>query len=417
MPFFINIDTGGTFTDGFFTQDSELHAVKVLTTPHDLTVCLMDCIKEGAKNFGLSLEDLLHNTGVIRYSTTIGTNTIIQGSGSKLGLIVSRGFEKNLYGAELGADAPILTLVSPDMIEGISGSIGNDGVEETPLDREDLLIRVQSLIERGAQAIVISLKNSYLSPLHEQQVKAWVKEEFPRYYLSAPTLLLSGEISDRPGEALRTHTAVINAYIHRSMARYLYKAEEDLRENYFEKPLLVMHNSGGLARVAKTRALNTYNSGPVAGLVGTNYLRERYGFRNAISTDMGGTSLDIGIIKDGAFNFELEPEVAGIKINMPQVEINAVGAAGGSIARVQNGQVEVGPESAGSLPGPVCFDLGGSLPTVTDADLILGFIDPDFFLGGRMKLNRAKAEAAIKRVIADPLNIPVEQAAALIKQK
>ncbi len=417
MSIFINIDTGGTFTDGFFTQNGELHAVKVLTTPHDLTVCLMDCLKEGARNFDLPTEDMLHSAGIVRYSTTIGTNTIIQESGSKLGLVVSRGYEQNLYRSDYTDDDPIYRLVSPDMIEGISGSITDEGVEETPLDRVEILSRVQSLIDRGAQVIVISLKNSYLNPQHEQQVRAWVKEEFPRYYLSAPTLLLSGEISDRPGEALRTNTAVINAYIHRSMARYLYKAEEDLRQNYFEKPLLIMHNSGGLARVAKTRALNTYNSGPVGGLMGTNYLRERYGFRNVISTDMGGTSLDIGVIKDGEFSFELEPEIAGMPINLPLVEVDAIGAGGGSIARLHNGQVEVGPESAGSLPGPACFDLGGSQPTVTDADLVLGFLDPDYFLGGRMKLNRVRAEDAIKRVLADPLNISVEEAAALLKQK
>ena len=417
MAFFINIDTGGTFTDGFFTQNGELRTVKVLTTPHDLTVCLLDCLKEGASNFDISPEDMLHEAAVIRYSTTIGTNTIIQGNGSKLGLIVSKGFEKNLYRSESDDSDPIYRLISPDMIEGISGSIGSEGLEAAPLNRDEILACIQSLIDRGAQAIVISLNNSYLNPQHELQVRAWIKGEFPSYYLSAPTLLLSSEISDRPGEELRTNTAVINAYIHRSMARYLYKAEEDLRQNYFEKPLLVMHNCGGLARIAKTRALNTYNSGPVGGLVGTNYLRERYGLRNVISTDMGGTSMDIGVIKDGVFSFELEPEVAGLSINLPLVEVDAVGAGGGSIAHLKSGQVEVGPESAGSLPGPACFDLGGTQPTVTDADLVLGFLDPDYFLGGRMKLNRTRAEEAIKRVIADPLKISVEQAAALIKQK
>ncbi len=418
MSFSINIDTGGTFTDGYFAGGARPQTVKVLTTPHDLTVCLADCIKEGAARLGLSVEELLKNTGIIRYSTTIGTNTIIQRSGSKLGLIVTSGFEKDVYGGGgEGEDDPLYQFISRDMVTGAGGRIGTDGQEAEPLSKQAVLDQVQKLIDQGARAIVVSLYRSYLNPAHEQQIKRIIKEEFPRFYLGSPNVFLASEISDWPGERLRTSTAVLNAYIHRSMARYLYKAEEDLRQRFYSRPLLVVHNSGGVARVAKTRALSTYNSGPVAGLVGADRLRRVYGLQNIISTDMGGTSLDLGLIRDGFLNLELRPVVAGLPINHPMIEIKAIGAGGGSIARAAGGRVEVGPESAGSLPGPACFDLGGDQPTVTDADLVLGFIDPGYFLGGRIKLNRERAAEAVNKHIAVPLGVPVEEAAAMIKEK
>jgi N-methylhydantoinase A/acetophenone carboxylase len=169
--------------------------------------------------------------------------------------------------------------------------------------------------------------------------------------------------------------------------------------------------------VAKTRALSTYNSGPVAGLVGADRVRQLYNLQNVISTDMGGTSLDMGLIRDGKFSLELNPVISGLRINQAMIEIKAVGAGGGSIAQTVEGKVEVGPESAGSLPGPACFDRGGLKPTVTDADLVLGFIDPDYFLGGRIKLNRNRAVEVIHRDIAKPLGITVEEAAAAIRQE
>lgn len=418
MGFSINIDTGGTFTDGFFARDEELKAVKVLTTHHDLTVCFMECITTGAREYGLEVEELLRDTEIIRYSTTIGTNAIIQRTGPKLGLLVSAGYEDNLYGGQGDCELEFTRqFVSQDMIRGICGQIGPKGEDLIQPKREAVLKNIQQLIDQGARAIVVSLYRSYLNPIHEQQIKSWVKEEFPRYYLGSPSLFLASEISERPGERLRTNTALINAYIHRTMARYLYKAEEDVRNKYYDRPLLVVHSSGGVARVAKTKALHTYNSGPVAGLTGVNRLRQLYGLRDVISTDMGGTSLDIGVVRNGEFKLDPEPEIAGLKVNQPMLAITALGAGGGSIAWLAGGKVEVGPESAGSMPGPACFGLGGQRPTVTDADLVLGFIDPEYFLGGRIKLNRAQAVESIQKEIAGPLNISVEQAAARIKHK
>ena len=419
MSFTINIDTGGTFTDGFFARGTDVQTAKVLTTPHDLTVCLMDCIKEGAARYGQTVEEMLKNVEIIRYSTTIGTNSIIQRKGSKLGLVVSSGFEEDVYGGSKNSAPkdPLYLFLSPEMIVGVSSEIGSDGREIQPLSKQEVLSQVQMLIDRGARAIVVSLLNSFTNPVHEQQIKKMIKEEFPRYYLGTPTVFLASEISDRPGERLRTNTTVLNAYIHRGMARYLYKAEEDLRQKFYDRPLLVVHNSGGVARVAKTKALSTYNSGPVAGLVGANGIRNRYSLQNIVSTDMGGTSMDIGIIQGEQFNIEPQPTIAGLKINQAMIEIKAIGAGGGSIAWIVDGRVEVGPESTGSLPGPACFNLGGSRPTVTDADLVMGFIDPEYFLGGRIKLVPDRAVEAIRREIASPLGISVEEAASLIKQK
>ncbi len=229
-------------------------------------------------------------------------------------------------------------------------------------------------------------------------------------------MFLSSDISRRSGEAERINAAVLNAYIHAKLVRLLYKAGEELRRSLYRKHLFIVHNNGAVARVAKTRSINTYNSGPAAGLLGARIIGRLYGQKDLISADMGGTSFDIGYVRGGQVSLDLNPDVEGFAVNVPMLAVRAIGAGGGSIASVKEAALTVGPRSAGALPGPVCFDLGGAEPTVTDADLILGILDPGYFLGGSMKLDEKRALAVMEEKIGKPLGLSAVNAALAIKQ-
>ena len=308
-------------------------------------------------------------------------------------------------------------LVEPDMLFGLSEETDKNGTVVSAPEEQEVLRAAQSLIDRGARGLVVSFANSEKNPANERRVRQIIKHEYPRDYLGSVSVFLSSDISTRSGLAERLNSAVLNAYIHPKLARLLYKAGEDLRQRQYRNTLFIGHNNGSVARVAKTRAINTYNSGPAAGLLGAREIAQRYGINNLISTDMGGTSFDIGYVRDGQASYSLQPDVEGFPCNLPMMAITALGAGGGSIAHIKNGELKVGPQSAGALPGPACFNLGGTLPTVTDANLVLGVLDPDFFLGGEMRLNVEKAREVIQRDIAEPLGITVAEAAWQIKSK
>jgi N-methylhydantoinase A/acetophenone carboxylase len=408
----IDIDTGGTFTDGFFVFDDRAAVVKVPTTPHDLTVCFHECIKAGAEQLGLEPQHLLYRTDIIRFSNTIGTNTIIQRNGSKIGLLVTSGMEESEMVRDAGGASP---LVFPDMVMGLDEAVSVHGEILRSPDEEAAMAAAQALIDRGARCLVVALSNADLNPHNERLVREIVKREYPRDYLGSVSIFLSSDITRRPGQTQRMNAAVLNAYIHAPLVRLLYKAGEDLRRKLFSRTLFIGHNNGNVARVAKTRALNTYNSGPAAGLLGAGLLGELYENTDLLTADMGGTSFDVGYLMAGAPSYELEPLVEGFRVNLPMLGIKAIGAGGGSIARVEKGNLFVGPHSAGALPGPACFGLGGREPTVADADLVLGILDPSFFLGGGIPLHLDKAVNAIETKIAGPLGVTVPEAALSIK--
>ncbi|MBW2370511.1 MAG: hydantoinase/oxoprolinase family protein [Deltaproteobacteria bacterium] len=414
MKYTIDIDTGGTFTDGFFVGDDHVEMVKVPTTPHDLTVCFLKCIEAGADCFGVSVEDFLYDTEIIRFSNTIGTNTIIQRDGSKIGLLLTSGNEALAPTKDTEGKSP---LVSEDMIAGIDEAVSESGEVIKEVHESHALAKAQRLIDRGARCLVVALTNSELNPANERVVRKVVKQEYPGDFLGSVPVFLSSDISGRSGELERVNAAVLNAYIHAKLVRLLYKAGEELRRRLYQKNLFIVHNNGAVARVARTRAINTYNSGPVAGLLGARLIGELYGQSDLISADMGGTSFDIGYVKNGVPSYMLRPDVEGFTVNVPMIAIRAIGAGGGSIASVNDGQLQVGPQSAGALPGPVCFDLGGSEPAVADADVALGILDPKYFLGGQMKLNKDKAMDVMEKKVAKPLGVSVEAAALEIKKQ
>jgi len=413
MGYTIDIDTGGTFTDGFFVRGEQVEMVKVPTTPHDLTVCFMECIKSGAGRFEVPVEDLLYETDIIRFSNTIGTNTIIQRDGSRLGLLVSSGNESLVPTISEEGNPP---LVFPNMVVGIQEEVSSAGEILKQPEQTAIMSAVQGLIDRGARCLVVCLRHSDLNPKNERLIRSMVKKEYPRDFLGSVPVFLSSDISRRPGEAERINAAVLNAYIHSKLVSLLYKAGEKLRQRLYRKNLFIVHNNNTIARVAKTRAINTYNSGPASGLMGARLIGQLYGAENLLSADMGGTSFDLGYVRQGEPSYNLRPVVEGFPVNVPMLEIRAIGAGGGSIAFVKDGALRVGPRSAGALPGPVCFGLGGTEPTVTDADLCLGILDPEYFLGGQMRLKPEAARAAINEQIAAPMKLGVEQAAFAIKE-
>jgi N-methylhydantoinase A len=409
----LDIDVGGTFTDGFFTDGTTVKTAKVLTTPHDVTEGFLDCVRLGSKQFDLELDEFLRRTSVARLSTTIGTNLLVQRKGARIGLLVTAGAEKTLYGT---APSHALGRIAPaDMVLGITEAVDDAGQQGAAPNADEVLGAVRALIQKGAQIIVVSLRNSWRNPVNEQAVRAMVRERYPIHYLRSVPVQLGVEVVHDRDDHARTNSALLNAYIHTDMARALFRAEDKLREAGYSRPLLIVHASGGNARVAKTVALNTLHSGPAVAVKGAAELCRWLGLDHVISADMGGTSFDIGLVLGRAVSLEPEPRIDGLRIATPTIQLGSIGLGGGSIASVDGDRLKVGPESAGSAPGPVCYGKGGTEPTVTDANWVLGFIDADNFLGGRMKLDGEGARRVIERRLCRKLGLTVQEAAFSIR--
>ena len=433
MPSTIDIDIGGTFTDCFLYHEDEIFTQKEPTTHYNLSVGLLNALKGVSKQSGLRLEELLQQTAVFRYSTTIAMNSLIERMGPKLGLVTTAGFEDTIFigkgcqwahGLTLEEQKKIVAMKKPEplipreLAVGLRERIDCFGKVVIPLHRDEILKKVQYLVDRGCQGFVVSLLWSFMNPNHEKMVKEIIEEEYPEVYLGSFPILLSSEVSPMLGEYPRTMTTVLSAYLHSAMGDHISSLGEELRDRNYRKPILIVHSTGGMAKPSRTRAVDTYNAGPVAGVFGGRQIARQYGLENVIVADMGGTSFDIGLVLGGELkNYQFNPIIDRWQVHLSRIETKSIGAGGGSIAwiRTDFDALEVGPKSAGSMPGPACYDLGGTEPTVTDADLVLGYIDPDYFVGGRRKLNRDKAYKAMKK-ISDPLGISVEKAALRVKQ-
>lgn len=436
MSMTVNIDIGGTFTDFFVSQNEGItHLTKSPTTHYDLSVGFLKGIKELARMKGLKLNDFLNQTDAVRYSTTIGTNALIERTGPKLGMITTAGFEDTIFlgRARSWADGmpsnenkdmsrinkPV-SLISRDMIVGVRERVDSFGNVVCPLNKEEILEKLQILVDRGAMGFVVCLLWSFMNPEHERMIKEIIEEEYPEDFLGSMPVTLSSDVSPKSAEYTRFITTTVNAYIHGVMADELSKLGVELRNGGYKKPLVLVHNTGGMKKVSRTRAILTHNAGPVAGLHGALTIGKNYGNSNIIFTDMGGTSFDIGVITGGRLQtYDFIPVIDRWRTNIPAIEVKSIGAGGGSIAWVnelmKNG-LQVGPQSAGSMPGPACYDQGGKEPTVTDADLVLGYLNPDNYLGGKMLLDPELSHQAIKTYIADPLGIDTVEAAMRIKR-
>ncbi|MEX6725452.1 hydantoinase/oxoprolinase family protein [Parapedomonas caeni] len=436
MSFNVGIDVGGTFTDFFCAHaDGGFNTCKTPTTHYDLSVGFMRGMGLLARANGLRLEEFLESVGSVRYSTTVGTNALIERTGPKLGLITTAGFEDTIFigrgrswadgmswqeGRDLARIQKPAPLIQPDMVVGVRERVDYSGKVIAPLKREEVLEKLQTLVDRGAQGFVVSLLWSFINPDHERQIKQIIEEEYPEDYLGSMPVILSSEVSPKAGEYTRTMTAVVNAYIHGLMADELNKLGNELRDGGFRKPLTLVHNTGGTKKSSRTRAVLTHNAGPVAGLHGAAALGKLSGDPNIVFTDMGGTSFDIGLIEGGEIKaHDFIPVIDRWRTNIPAIEVKSIGAGGGSIAwinQTMGNVLEVGPQSAGSMPGPACYDQGGREPTVTDADLVLGLYNPENYLGGEMLLDVDLARKVIEEKVARPLGISIEEAAWRIRR-
>ncbi|MFQ5594408.1 MAG: hydantoinase/oxoprolinase family protein [Anaerolineae bacterium] len=431
----IDIDVGGTFTDLVLTQNGSIIPAKSPTTPYDLSVCFLNVIEEAAKSVGRSAEELLREAEIIRYSTTIAMNRLIERTGPRLGLITTEGHQDAILigrGAQwvdgtrvaerrnLAVQAKPTPIIPPDLIVGVRERIDSAGRVVRPLDEADVRAKVRQLVDNGARGFVISLLWSFINPAHEQRIKEIIREEYKDYHIGYMPVVLSSEVLGKLGEYERTMTAILDAYLHRAMQIELSAMWDKLRDKGYRGSFQMIHNTGGIAEIFKTTASRTYNGGPIAGLIGAQHVARQLGFHNVVTTDVGGTSFDIGlIVEDDVRNYEFRPIIDRWMVGITMLQTLSIGAGGGSIAWINHllgNRLEVGPQSAGSMPGPVCYNLGGAKPTVTDADVVLGYIDPDYYYGGRMKLDKAKAEQAIEQQIAAPLNISLHEAAWLIRQ-
>lgn len=399
----VDIDVGGTLTDGLFSDGKTAIPVKVDTTPHDLTVCFRDCLTEGARRFGFDdLSSFLNQVDLIRWSTTITSNALAQRTGPKLGLLVSEGHEHDLYASD-SANPAVGTLIAPANVIGLS----------RPIEPRAVLLAVKTLLENGVRRICISLDGSFQDASDEQAARRIIETQYPDHFLGTVPVLLGSELSHYPDSVTRTNQSLINAYVHGPLASALYKAEDDLREAGYEHPLLIGHSNGGVARVSKTKALDTLESGPTMGLFAAAYFARLYNVSHVVTLDVGGTTSKVGIIANGRVAMANEADILGIPVNAPTVLMQSIALGGGSVVRVDpaSQQLRLGPESMGAYPGPACYDLGGTEPTLTDALLVLQWLPADYFLGGARKLNVERAREVIAQHIAQPTGKSVEQAA------
>lgn len=401
----LSIDNGGTFTDAVLSDGDRLVSVKVLTTPHDLTIAFRKILEEAAAALDLSVVELLKRTACVRYSTTIGTNAIIQRSGPRLGLIVSSADEPAFHG--LGAESLIGGVLDPPQKWVRAVDAGRED------DEQAVLAAAEALLNEGAERLVVALSGADPAAA-EQAVKRILLAEYPRHILGALPMLFSTEVASDDDIARRAATAVLNAYLHPALEHFLYKAEDVLRGHRYGRPLFIFGNDATTNRVAKVTAIKTYNSGPTGGVEGSVFLARHYGLDDLVSLDIGGTSSDISFIRRASAEEAERGHIEGVEISLPLREIHALGAGGGTIASVVGDALKLGPESAGAAPGPAAFGFGGDRPTLTDANLVVGFLGEGAVLAGQVSLDGARARRAVEERLAHPLGLSTEQAAVAI---
>jgi N-methylhydantoinase A len=419
MGFRVAIDTGGTFTDSISVDGKgNLITTKTLTVPKNLAQGTIHAVDALAKKTGLSRKKFLENVETIVHGTTQGTNVIITRSGPKLGIIATEGhadvlqlrrvIRDNIYDWRKPFPEP---LVPRYLRVGVKERVDAQGNVVRPLDEESVHKAVAYLKKMKVESIVVALLWSFLYPEHEKRISEIIKRAFPKAHVT-----LSHKVLPAIGEYERTSTAVINAYTAPSTAAYIRTLTDFLTKEGFGGQFLFMQNNGGVetAEIGVENPASLATSGPAAGPPAALAVGGLHGLKNLLSIDMGGTSFDIAIIDRGKFITKTESLIADHRFSLPIVDVDSVGAGGGSIAWFDaTNTLQVGPKSAGADPGPACYGLGGEDATVTDADVILGYISPDFFLGGEMKLRKDLAEKAVKR-IADRLGMGVVESAAAI---
>ena len=421
----VGVDIGGTFTDCVVLDRSgRITATKCPSTPDNFAEGMLAALRLTAERLDLSFEAFCRSVAVLTHGTTVGTNALLQRKGARVGLITTRGHEDAIHimRGSRGVTARDIRKVvhfpesrKPDpivpkrLIEGVSERVDCFGEVVVPLNESEAEQAIKRLVDQGVEAIGVCFLWSFKYPRHELRVKEMLRDLAPRVFASC-----SVDLAPKWGEYERITATALNAYIGPVMAKYLGNLDRRLKDSGYAQPLQITQCAGGSISVDKAMEspLLTLDSGPVSGVTGTQYLARLIGCPNIITTDMGGTSFDVGIIFGGEPAYSFVSNVAQYEYFLPKVDIQAIGSGGGSLARVDHASktLQVGPESAGADPGPACYGKGGATATVTDADVVLGTINPDNFLGGRIKLDRKRAIAAVQDV-ADALKLSLMQAA------
>jgi len=414
----IGCDVGGTFTDLIcVTPEGEVVLDKTPTTLDDQSIGVMNGVAQLAERFGLSLEDFCRHLDIVVHGTTTADNTMIEMNGAATGLLVTRGHRDEIEMRRVHKEeiwdpsypAPI-PIARRRVRIPIPERCAYDGEVLEPLDEDAVRAGIRRLRQFGCTSIAVMYLFSFVNPTHERRTLELIREEFPE----VEHVSLSHEVMSAGPEFERVSTTLVNAYVAPRIAHYTSRLVDSLRSAGFSGPVLIMQATGGVMPpdyVAK-RAVTLLGSGPTGGVMGSAVAASAADAPDFVAVDMGGTSFDICLVRGG------RPEVKTDRnwryryyIGIPMVDVRSVGAGGGSIARVRQGALLVGPESAGSVPGPACYGRGGTAATVTDADAVLGYLPVDNFAGGRMTLDVDASRAAITHDVAEPLGVDVVEAA------
>ncbi|TMV08434.1 hydantoinase/oxoprolinase family protein [Ruegeria sediminis] len=415
----LGIDAGGTFTD-FILADAKgsVQIFKVLSTPTEPTKAIRNGLALITEETGLTAEEIVSNSDLCINGTTVGLNALITHTGAKTGLIATLGHQDSIEirlghkedGYRYDPDYPPATMLVPRHLrKGIQERVISDGTVKTPLNEDDVREACRYFIAEGVESVAISFVWSVLHPEHENRAAEIVREMMPDVRLT-----IGSQLYPQVREYTRTSTAIVNAYLAPILQRYVEAIDAYFRELGSKHPVRYFQSNGGLAlgKVVTDQSVYAINSGPASAPQAALDVGKPWGEQNIITCDMGGTSFDITLTKDGKANVNKNIDFLRYRIGIPMIQVETLGAGGGSIGWIDDmGLMQMGPQSAGSEPGPACYGQGGERPTTTDANLVLGYLNADGLVGGRLPLDLQKARNAIKTHLADPLGISVERAA------
>ncbi len=417
--FRLGVDAGGTFTDFVLADETgSVRLYKTPSTPQDPTEAISAGLALIAEDVGQSPREIVTQCDLCINGTTVGLNALIQHRGAKTGLICTSGHEDSIEirlghkedGYRYDAEYPPAQMLVPRYLRrGVRERVKSNGEVMTPLNEQDVRDACTAFIEDGVNAVAVSFVWSVLHQDHERRAAEIVREMMPDAFLT-----VGSELYPQIREYTRTSTAITNAYLGPILKRYVEGIDQYFRDLGAAYPVRYFQSNGGLAigQAMTDRSVYAINSGPASAPQAGLYVAKPFGFDNVITVDMGGTSFDITLTRSGSTNISKDIDFLRYRIGVPMIQVETLGAGGGSIGWIDNlGLLQVGPQSAGSEPGPACYGAGGEDPTVTDANLVLGYVNPEALLGGRMALDRDKSTAAVKAKVADPLGISVERAA------
>jgi len=415
----LGIDAGGTFTDFILAdREGEVRIFKALSTPHDPTQAIRNGLALIEEETGITAREIVSNADLCINGTTVGLNALIQHKGARTGLIATAGHEDSIEirlghkedGYRYDPEYPPATMLVPRYLRrGVRERVISTGAVHTPLHEEDVRDACRHFLREGVESVAISFVWSVLHPGHESRAAEIVREMMPGVRLT-----VGSQLYPQVREYTRTSTAIVNAYLAPILSRYVEAVDGYFQSLGARQPVRYFQSNGGLAlgSVVSDQSVYAINFGPASAPQAALYIGEPWDLKNIITVDMGGTSFDITLTRDGRANVSKNIDFLRYRIGIPMIQVETLGAGGGSIGWIDSmGLMQMGPQSAGSEPGPACYDQGGEKPTTTDANLVLGYLNPDGLVGGRLPLSVGKARAAIETHLARPLGLTVEQAA------